>query len=115
MKRDWDLIRKILFATEQNPYPDLPVTLNIEGYDPELITYHVRLLDEAGLIEAYDAGEDTWQPTRLTWNGHEFLDASKNDEFWNKAKETLKKVGSATFPYLFQILLDLAKEAAVTP
>jgi len=40
------------------------------------------LLHEAGFIEAMDLstlGGICWKPTRLTYNGHEFLDAARSD------------------------------------
>jgi hypothetical protein len=43
------------------------------------------LLHEAGLVEAMDLGVG-WKPVRLTYSGHEFLDAARNDSIWEKAK-----------------------------
>jgi DNA-binding transcriptional ArsR family regulator len=84
MKRDMDLIRRILMDIEESPeatgYQWLD--LSIEGHSPEEVSYHVKLLDEAGLIEAEDltdtAGFDV-RPKRLTWSGHEFIDAVRKD------------------------------------
>src|SRR5260221_9662339 len=104
MKLDMDFARRILLdleesdiATGEGPielkYPDRP---EIEA------TYHVQLLNEAGLIEAeclqsMDEGDFHWYPKRLTWEGHQFLDASRDEGRWKKVKDVVKeKTGGLT-------------------
>ncbi|MNG17028.1 hypothetical protein D3C84_1009860 [compost metagenome] len=63
-----------------------------------MVSYHVRLLDEAGLLDALDTGGMNcfkWQPTRLTYNGHEFLDIIRDDEVWKLTKTGAEKVNSS--------------------
>ena len=48
MKRDMDLIRKILLLMEVEPQRKVP---GIEGYTSEQIGHHVYLMMQAGLIE----------------------------------------------------------------
>lgn len=53
---------------------------------------------EAGLIEALDAsasGDFDWRPTSLTWQGHEFLDAVRNDTVWRKTMALVKEKGGS--------------------
>ncbi len=106
MKRDMDLIRKILLAIEAHPEPEYwDVPLNIEGYSNKDIAYHVKLLSEAGLIEARKQeiiGYPTqWEVNALTWAGHEFLEASRDDSRWEKVKRLLlEKTGSLSFEVL---------------
>jgi hypothetical protein len=112
MKRDMDLIRKILFQVEEKGQPLGWVDLEIPGYAPEQIAQHVRLLEEAGLIEAQNLstmdGFD-YRPKRLTWAGHEFLDAARNDTVWNRTKEMVKdKGGSIPFEVLKGLLVKVA-------
>ena len=54
MKRDMDLIREILLAIETIGPPQGLARLDLPGHDPETVSYHVRLLDQAGLITAVD-------------------------------------------------------------
>jgi hypothetical protein len=45
---------------------------------------------EAGLIEAQNLvtmQKYLWLPKRLTWDGHEFLDAIRDPEVWRRTKE----------------------------
>ena len=90
MKRDIELIRKILFAIEKFPSPIMGTGLCIDGYSSDEINYHIMILDEAGLILANNASHGNnciWFPIRLTWNGHDFLEVAREDKNWMKAKE----------------------------
>jgi hypothetical protein len=89
MKRDMDLIREILLKVEELPYDGGFHDVSIEGHTDDEISYHVLLLKEAGFIEAADLstlGGVCWKPMRLTYSGHEFLDAARSDTVWEKAK-----------------------------
>ena len=105
MKRDMDLIRSILIGTEQLPHGEI-VELEIDGFTPDEISYHVMLLHEAGYLIGHAA--HVWHVERLTWEGHEFLEASRDDTRWNKAKEIVKeKGGGLAVDVLKQVLLQL--------
>ncbi|RLI51233.1 MAG: hypothetical protein DRP09_19445 [Candidatus Thorarchaeota archaeon] len=98
MKRDMELIRKILLQIEKAPYQHTNDTVNLEIEEStnDKINYHVLLLAEAELIEAISfSGDDRviCFPTRLTWKGHEFLDLSRNEKIWNKVKSFLGEKG----------------------
>ena len=48
---------------------------------------------------------------RLTWEGHDFLDAARNGDTWHKAKDTLFKKGlSVSFDVLKAYLISEAKQ-----
>jgi hypothetical protein len=46
---------------------------------------------------------------RLTWQGHDFLDAARNDTIWSKAKEKFLKPGIS---WTFSIVFDFLKAEA---
>lgn len=122
MKRDLDLIRLILKKAEECEDPwGLQEMPEITGYSRGQIAYHTKLLHEAGLLEAHDAsslGPDgfEWVPGTLTWDGHEFMDASKDNALWEKAKEyVINPVGAFTFDLLFQWLKAQGKERLGLP
>jgi len=52
MKRDFDLIRKILLTMEAHEHGFLRDELRIDGYNDEQIAFHMYLLGEAGLVKA---------------------------------------------------------------
>ncbi|OHE31902.1 MAG: hypothetical protein A3K40_01410 [Syntrophobacterales bacterium RIFOXYC2_FULL_60_23] len=100
MKRDMDLIRENLLAIEAYPESDAyDLNLSFPGHSEDEVSYHCRLLLDAGMIDAkcLQAMEepDEWAIQGLTWAGHEFLEASRDDSRWNKAKKILsEKTGS---------------------
>ena len=51
MKRDLDLLRKIILALEAHEHGFAPQELQVEGYSKEQIDFHVYLLGEAGLAK----------------------------------------------------------------
>lgn len=111
-----DLIRLLLLQTEgEEPKPDL------SGYTDAQLLYHSALLIEAKLVHGStieDAqGEIATTITlRLTWAGHEFLDAARNDTIWKKAGEKIKQSGvQVTVSLLEELLKKLLKESLGLP
>jgi len=113
MTLDKDLIREILLALEADESdPRAPILLNVPGHAPEEIAYHVHLLAEAGFIKAIDFGSSDgydWQPQRLTYNGHEFLDTVRDPEVWRETKEAAKKIGASSVQLLWELGKGLVK------
>ena len=91
MKRDLELIRVLLLEVEGKATIQ-PQKLNAPGFSPDQVDYHVDLLIDAGYLNGYRMAGGTL-PTVLTWVGHEFLDATRNDTIWQKVKTTLKDRG----------------------
>ena len=117
MKRDLDLIRRILLEIEALPPGQSLDSIKYPEYEELTIHKHVDLLDQAGLIEAIIKKVKPtnrvvkFMITGLTWKGHDFLDLVKNDSIWNKAKEKFLKPGvSFSFEILFEWLKMKAKE-----
>lgn len=121
MNCDMDLARRILLDVEANPEAigGRCFGLNIEGHEPAKVYYHVLLLKDAGLIEASSEMSNSRDgfvclPQRLTFAGHEFLDASRKDTIWQKAKAiAVEKTGGFSFEVLKAILIKLATNAAL--
>ncbi len=119
MKRDMDLVRKILFALEDRPANfEGEHNFTVDGFDQTTVARHVQLMAEAGLIDAINlsthAGVD-WMPQRLKWEGHDFLDEARNDTLWNKAKSKISEAGvGATVEVMKQTLKTLAMQAIAT-
>jgi hypothetical protein len=117
MKRNFDLIRELLLRIEASEYP--LEEIEIEGFSKIEILYNLNLLLEAGLIKgmvhaSYDHSLQIVRPDRLTWEGHDFLDAARNKNIWAKAKQRLnEKLGSVPFDVLKGLLVQLAKSAVM--
>lgn len=75
------------------------------------------LLDEAGLIEAIDLSSrngPAWLPQRLTWAGHEFIEASRDESRWHKALNLMKeKGGGMVLDVLQSVLIQLMTKSVL--
>jgi hypothetical protein len=118
MKRDMDLIRAILLNIESSKEEDLiGRRFTVDEYEDVLVARHVQLLIEAGLVEGslispQQAGVVAAYARRLTWDGHEFLDAARHDKIWNRAKKFIASQGGAVpFEVTKAILIQLIKES----
>lgn len=114
MKRDMDLVRKILLSMEDSEHGYIDGNPIFEGYTEEQVSYHVYLMAQAGLIHAADISSMSSESpealaTALTWNGHEFLEASRKPEIWSQAKELIAKSGGASFEIWKAVLTELIK------
>lgn len=96
MQRDMDLIRKVVLAAEAGPpFP------KIEGYTEDAIKYHQMLAIQHGLLDGAVLKVHT-HPTEIpgavvikdvTWEGHDFIDAIREDTNWTKVKSFLADAG----------------------
>ena len=104
MKREMDLIRALLLSLERGE-DDVPNEMR-ERFTQQEIAGHAALIIEAGLAEGMIAKGGFNEVMRadldrLTWAGHDFLDAAREETLWNKAKEKIMKPGmSYTFEFV---------------
>lgn len=116
MKRDLDIIRKMLLAVEEAPTGFAP-TLSFEGYTDAQVGYHAYLLIDAGLAKGADvtshgSGGPVAIIQYLTWEGHEFADAARDETRWKKAKSiAAEKGGGITLDVMKALLISLTKAA----
>lgn len=108
MRRDMDLVRELLLAIEGEGEDPLGWMVSVLPHrDPTLVSYHVQLLHEAGLIVAIDLsscdGYD-WRPKRMTYAGHDLLDSIRDPDIWGRTKGGVEAAGGFT--------LDLMKALA---
>lgn len=106
-----ELIKAILLKEENAEENQIP-----EKYSDKEVLYHIGLCIEANLIHGQIFEDEsmeifsavTW---RLTWDGHEFLDAAKNSTVWNKTIAILKQ-GAIDVPFavLKALLIKQLKE-----
>lgn len=114
MKRDLDLLREILLEVEERGQPNELIDPQVEGRNELEISYHVMLASDAGLIKALDRtaiGVFRWSASYLTWAGHEFLDASRDQAIWKEAKRAAESAGeTVAFDVLKKTLLELSEQ-----
>jgi hypothetical protein len=116
MKRDMDLIRKILLLFEETETDRISMKkITLSEYSKEKIFFHVEIMKEAGLLHhsvtrftgqnGRSWGTSIEHGLRPTMLGYDFLDAVRDPEMWKKTKEGALQAGGWTF----DLLLDLAK------
>jgi Hypothetical protein (DUF2513) len=112
MKRDIELVLKILEYLEKRDEVSVIKELEIPGHDPRVVAYHCRRMYEAGLLDAEAVVSSTTLtrlidvlPFGLTWEGHEFLDAMRNDTV---AKKVRSRLGGALANVPFTLIKELA-------
>jgi len=100
MKRDMELIRKILFYIEDNynAGEGFLRSVVIDGYDNETVNEHILLAYEAGLIQNIKNIGTLSQPMQyfvgnLSNEGYDLLDKIREDNVWNKTKTVIKEKG----------------------
>jgi hypothetical protein len=106
MKRDMELIRLLLLKQEVGEAPP-----ELANYSVEEKLYNLQLMDDASLIVARFSKNNEGEVVeavihRLTWAGHDFLDATKDSKIWKKAMDHFIKPGVS---WTFQILLEYLK------
>lgn len=111
MKRNFELLKKILELVESRPSTSPLHDIEVPGYDTAEVNYHVYLLDQAGFIDAKITrvgANEIYSPIifDLTWRGHEFLDNARNNTVWKKAIDTVKSKGGSVSFEIFQKLLS---------
>ena len=114
MKRDMDLIRQILLDLEESGAYTNWMDIDIEAYSPEQMDYHLELLVEAGLISvaSSERGRSRQLPVRITWAGHEFLDAARDESRWQTVTGSAAGTGGVPFAICKAALFRMAEREA---
>lgn len=118
MKRDFELIRKLLIFFEDKESPKHCEIPDIEGYDDNtMIKGHLVLLYEAGLLRCEAVRSSSSDrviyviPFDLTWEGHEFLDKVRDETVWRKITSMVSsRGGSVAFSVINQLATHFALE-----
>lgn len=116
MRRDMDLVRLILLETEGRSRPFDSAELADEGHSSDEIAYHVRIMKQAGLLDAILSSDLSLNYSAtvvgLTWDGQDFLDAVRNDGVWQKIKRGLRDgVKSVGFDSIKKVAVSLGTAA----
>ena len=103
IKRDMDLIRKILLYVEENYVLGKfsACKISIADYDFYIVKEHCLLLIEAGLLRNLDSKTTEVLTTsdsgiltgNLTNKGYDFLEMIRQDTVWNKTKDAIRTKG----------------------
>jgi hypothetical protein len=112
MKRDMELVREILLKGEGDPafngaraFGISAASLGITDHTDQEVIYNAAHLVEAGYLPGNVrlAHAGAVIVTKLTWQGHEYLDATKDPDIWAKTKARAKGVASVGMSFLLEI------------
>ena len=118
MKRNLNLIRKILLDIENAP-PGKVISasnFNYEEFEELIIAEHLKLLIDAKFLEGKfiqdllsDGSIEIFCSIyRLTWDGHEFLANAKNDTIWKNVTSQAEEKGESISLFVLNQLLASA-------
>jgi hypothetical protein len=117
MKRDPELIRKLLLFFRDKPGAECIEIPPIDDYDDFVIQYHCVLLHDANFLrcEPVTSGSSNRVikvlPFELTWDGHEFADRIFSESVWNRIRETISsKGGVLAFNVINQLAIKFSLE-----
>jgi DNA-binding PadR family transcriptional regulator len=120
MRKDWVIIRQILLRLEEASTPNTFLRAkDFDAFSEQEVAYNMRLLKEAGYIEAIYQESRTGSnelnaamARRLTNSGHELLDTIRNDSIWSKIKETFRSKGvEMTFDLVIAVGKKIGEQA----
>ena len=111
MKFDADLVRDVLLRLEESDSPISRIgDLGLEGYDDGKVLHHCYLLMEDGLIDGIEVSDlnslNEAIPQSLTMEGHRFVQAIRQDTFWQRIKAGAKSVSLAALKAAVYKLID---------
>ncbi|WP_096269492.1 DUF2513 domain-containing protein [Paucisalibacillus globulus] len=110
MRRDMELVRKILIEISEGKYK-MDIKLNSD--ENRLYYYHLEIMRDAGLISFRDSGYKGGvlisNDPKLTWLGNDYLDSISNEGVWSKTKNVIKERGMELSNVPFEIVSELAK------
>ena len=98
MRRDLDLMREIMLDARASSHPLDVSTWTGEGRSRSLVGYNVKLLRDAGMVEAdiHGADDDPYyfcQVGDLTWEGQDYLASIAPPSVWRETKRLLARRG----------------------
>jgi hypothetical protein len=111
VKRNLDLIRQMMLALEEDPDLNGRSRLNgfasqlvpLPDYDEDTLAYNLMMiLDEGWLDGEYGMTSGTFTVTRLTADGHDFIDSTRSPDVWDKAKSIATSAGGDTLRFVLE-------------
>ncbi|SIS49234.1 DUF2513 domain-containing protein [Salimicrobium salexigens] len=118
MKRNIQVIKYVLEEIESKQSND-SIQFSPDQNDPypeDMINYHLKLLDEGGYIDAEIKGLMGGGQVNLirsiTWEGHDLLEALRNDKAVEMAEEKAEKQGSKLSDLPIEVVKSLAIASA---
>ncbi|MBA2174842.1 DUF2513 domain-containing protein [Halobacillus locisalis] len=115
MKREIDVIKYVLVEIEETQRSG-PIQLQFDendSYSTDKLNYHLRILTDAGFVDGEIKGVMGGGQINLiksiTWEGHDLLDALRNEKAVEMAEKEAEKQGSK----LSDLPIEVAKSLVI--
>lgn len=115
MKLNQDCIRDLLLYLEDNLSYENTISINnlkLKDYSSDTIMYTADKLHEAGYIDCLKGSSDNYPiliATSISFTGHQYLDAIRDDSIWLETKNKLSKIGTFSLTIIQQLAISIAK------
>lgn len=116
MRRDMDLVRRVLMECADSDRPLDAHALADAAHPFEVVAYHVDIMTQAGLVESvikrdWGGAYVVAEVGPLTWAGCDFIDAVRSEEVWSRVKLAIgKTVGTVAFDTAKALAVRVASE-----
>lgn len=116
MKRDLELLREIVARAEAAEIGDVVRSDGFPGRRGQDVAAHMLLLKEAGLVDAaftHVRGfpvPPVGEVYRLTHQGHDFLDAARDEDVWERLRTELARGRHLPLSVVFKLLLTYSEQ-----
>lgn len=112
MKRDMTVVRQVLQAIAARESTHDFVPIDIEGVEPRVVSYHIKILVDGGYVDAEELmamGDDfpSFLTATLTWAGNDLLDAIDSPKAWAAVRA---KLGDQGLSAPVEIIKELATQ-----
>ena len=94
MRLDHDFVRILLARIKEVQWDGGYHDLYFEDRPDVMMSRYIKMLDEAGLIDAVDYSTHDyfcWRAKWITEEGERFLRAARNEKYWQTAKKLIRK------------------------
>lgn len=110
MKRDMELVRRILLAVEKHGEVDSDSPPEeLRDVPSEVLGGHILIVIERGLVKGLTLGSHGTPAaavaTRLLWEGHDFLADARSDTVWQKTMGFVRERGGTASWDIFRAVL----------
>lgn len=102
-RRDMEFVRKLLFELERTGPLVHPEQLRWSEQDTVRAEYYLAILVDSGLVSAVYDDRGYINHWRLSWQGHDFIDAVRSDTNWRKVQQVIDKAGGFTLKVLMEV------------
>jgi hypothetical protein len=119
LKRDLDLIRAMMLSLESKDELDGQSSLHAPAHElfagfgksESVLTYHLLLIiDEGWLLGRYIEVAGEFIIERLTADGHDFIDVTRQPSIWDQAKSAMEAGRSETLRFAWDISKKIAQK-----